>query len=99
MKYDKKHFKGHELVFNEETFKYETKDERLDILKNSKEITCKCCSKTSYEADDCISFNSSVIYACCGHGVEDMAYIKLRNGESYEGKEALEYMKKNNIRK
>jgi len=98
MKNDKKYFKGHELIFDEVSFKYKTKDTNIDIIENVKDIPCKCCSKTSYNIDSCLSLNDGIIYACCGHGIEDMAYIRLKNGESYDGVEALKYMVKNKIK-
>lgn len=98
MKFDKKYFKGHELKFNEKSFKYEIKDSGIEVVKHAEDIPCKCCGKTSYNVDSCLSLNDNVIYACCGHGIPEMAYIRLKSGVCYDGEEALKYMIENKIK-
>ena len=42
--------------------------------------------------DPCLGTLPGVSNACCGHGVEDEAYVSLEDGMRHAGREALQLM-------
>ncbi len=57
-------------------------------------VPCGHCGKKSTKEgyDGCIGFlGDNVNAACCGHGVEDEAYVWFYDGKELHGKGALEF--------
>lgn len=52
---------------------------------------CKNCGKTSTKEghDNCLGTLIGVKNACCGHGIENEAYIQFLDGSVVKGKDAL----------
>ena len=60
---------------------------------------CGYCNKSNTPEghDGCLSHLSSdksIMNACCGHGVENCAYVQFWNKPRISGKEAISYQKK-----
>lgn len=56
---------------------------------------CINCNKfpTKEGYDACIGFIPNIKAACCGHGIDEHAYILFEDGKYINGKNAIEYIK------
>ncbi len=82
--------RGQELYFDDvkqQWFYSDTNEpySYTDIIKCSK---CKLDIKEN-EPDPCLGYLQGVKYACCGHGLDDNAYIMLDNGDIITKKERI----------
>ena len=59
------------------------------------ERPCRYCMKGNVEegADGCFGMLPNVMNACCGHGINDGAYIQFWNGNIIRGIKAIEWVK------
>ena len=77
------YFRGHELVWVEDKWKYA--DDLSDLPSNGGKIRpCKKCGELftlgEGEVDPCIGVLPDVDNACCGHGIDSQAYIRFNDG-------------------
>ena len=80
------HFRGHPTVYEKGEWRYEDTKEPLPV--NAGEIRpCILCGKIFPEdmADPCLGKLPGVKSACCGHGIQDRAFIRFENGIEVRG--------------
>ena len=81
--------RGHDIEFiNSEWIYCDTKEPTVNNYQNR---PCGNCGKNSTKEghDACLGTLPSVMNACCGHGLEDEAYVQFLDGFSIKGKDAI----------
>lgn len=92
---EKHFFRGNEIQFDEATSQWHYLDGGL-VESNWQSRPCgKCGLRFSSQGHDpCIANLIGVTNACCGHGIEDDAYVQLENGDLHTGAFAIETQKR-----
>lgn len=83
----KSHFRGHPTIWegDEKTGHWVYADNKKPLPASGGEIRdCLKCGKGSTlgegEVDPCIGVLPGVDNACCGHGIQELSYIRFKNG-------------------
>ena len=84
--------RGHPIVIEDGRWIY--KDTRQHTTGNPR--PCGHCGKegTLQGHDGCLGTLQGVMNACCGHGIEDEAYVQFSPGNEVYGKKAVDMIKK-----
>lgn len=82
----KSKLRGHDISFINDEFLY--LDDMSPTVGN--ERNCGFCGKknTREGYDGCLGIVPNIMNACCGHGVEDEAYLQFWDGKRISGKQA-----------
>lgn len=81
----KSHWRGNEMYFKNDTWFYSSDNTPVP---SDKDRACGHCGKsqTIEGHDGCLGTIEGVMNACCGHGVDNLAYIQLLDGNIISGK-------------
>ena len=65
------------------------------LVSEGKDRTCGACGEESTPEghDGCLGTLHGVLNACCGHGIDNEAYVVLDGGRRIAGREALERLR------
>jgi len=87
--------RGHKTITGKDLRWRYADTERLVPINPSKERPCKLCGKKPTRGGDdwCLGHLPGVLFACCGHGVEE-GYILFENGIRISGKFTVERFNK-----
>ena len=85
--------RGHNITYKNNKWLYA--DDNVPTIDN--ERPCGHCRKgnTKEGHDHCLKTLPDVMNACCGHGIDDEAYIQFWNSDIIRGREAVEWIKIN----
>lgn len=80
--------RGHPMFFKDGQWLY--KDTKSPTVGNNR--ACGNCGKPSTREghDGCLGSLSGVMNACCGHGIENEAYVQFSAKRTIRGKDAIE---------
>jgi hypothetical protein len=84
--------RGHNIEYiNNEWVYSDTKEPTISTYKNR---PCGYCNKFSTPEghDVCLGELRGIMNACCGHGVENEAYVQFLDGFSIHGKDAIDIL-------
>jgi len=84
---------GHLVVFDEGIKRYRYADGT--IIDRDSPRPCPRCgrARTAEGHDICLGTLPGVLFACCGHGNTDDAYVVFDTGDGLRGEEALKWFK------
>lgn len=82
--------RGHNIYFDESIWRYIDNNE--PTVNNAR--PCGHCKKddTKEGHDGCLGMLPGVMNACCGHGIDDGAFVQFWNKEIIRGKRAIEWL-------
>jgi len=88
---DQSEYRGRDMFYKDNQWLY--LDNNEPTVNNRR--FCGHCKKddTKEGHDNCLGILPDVMNACCGHGIEDEAYIQFWNNRRIGGKEAIEWIK------
>ncbi len=89
------YYRGHKIQLRKGIWYFHDTNINIESFKN---IYCGYCGRhqTKNGHDGCIGILKNVMNACCGHGIDDEAYIQYLDGVCVRGKEALIIINKTN---
>lgn len=83
----KKRYRGHGIEWTGHKWTYT--NFTPELARYGKERPCTKCGKVSSGPDSCLGKLPGVKAACCGHGVDEDAYITFDNGLTVQGRKAI----------
>ncbi len=88
---DQSEYRGWDIICKDNQWFYLDNNEPVA----SNERPCGYCIKddTKEGHDNCLGALPGVMNACCGHGIDDEAYVQFWNKSAIRGKKAIEWIK------
>lgn len=83
----KSKYRGHKIVCIGGEWYYE---ENMQSVNSKPNIPCSYCGQESTKEghDACLGTLRGLMNACCGHGIDEEAYVQFLDGKSVSGKDA-----------
>lgn len=80
-------YRGHAIVCIGGEWYYE---ESMQSVNSKPDVSCSYCGLESTKEghDGCLGTLRGVMNACCGHGIDEEAYIQFLDGKKVEGEDA-----------
>ncbi len=84
-------WRGHNIVFENDVWVYA--DSKEPVSEESDRRCCFCKKENREDDHDaCLGVLDGVMNACCGHGVEEDAYVQLNDKSVMRGEKAISFI-------